>query len=84
MAKVLEFQLQLNIPMNIQGLFPLGLTGWTFLQAKGLSRGFSNTTVQKIFTKLLIFPFCKMKLIIATHRVRIKMQWDKVCETLWI
>ena len=35
------------LPMNIQGWFPLGLTGWIFLQSKGLSRVFSNTTVQK-------------------------------------
>ena len=34
-------------PMNIQEWFPLGLTGWIFLQSKGLSRVFSNTTVQK-------------------------------------
>ena len=27
--------------------FPLGLTSWIFLQSKGLSRIFSNTTVQK-------------------------------------
>ena len=33
--------------MNIQDWFPLGLTGWTSLQSKGLSRVFSNTTVQK-------------------------------------
>ena len=33
--------------MNIQDLFPLGLTGRTSLQSKGLSRVFSNTTVQK-------------------------------------
>ena len=33
--------------MNIQGWFPLGLTGWISLQSKGLSRVFSNTTVQK-------------------------------------
>ena len=34
-------------PMNIQDLFPLGWTGWISLQSKGLSRVFSNTTVQK-------------------------------------
>ena len=34
-------------PVNIQDWFPLGLTGWNFLQSKGLSRVFSNTTVQK-------------------------------------
>ena len=33
--------------MNIQDLFPSGLNGLTFLQFKGLSRVFSNTTVQK-------------------------------------
>ena len=35
------------IPMNIQDWFPLGWTGWMSLQSKGLSRVFSNTTVQK-------------------------------------
>ena len=35
------------LPMNIQGIFPLGLTGLISLQSKGLSRVFSNTTVQK-------------------------------------
>ena len=35
------------LPMNIQDWFPLGLTGWNYLQSKGLSRVFSNTTVQK-------------------------------------
>ena len=35
------------LPMNIQDWFPLGLTGWISLLCKGLSRVFSNTTVQK-------------------------------------
>ena len=35
------------LPMNIQDWSPLGLTGWISLQSKGLSRVFSNTTVQK-------------------------------------
>ena len=35
------------LPINIQGWFPLRLTGWISLQSKGLSRVFSNTTVQK-------------------------------------
>ena len=35
------------LPMNIQDWFPLGLTGWNSLRSKGLSRVFSNTTVQK-------------------------------------
>ena len=35
------------LPMYIQGGFSLGWTGWICLQSKGLSRVFSNTTVQK-------------------------------------
>ena len=35
------------LPMNIQEWFPLGLTHLISLQSKGLSRVFSNTTVQK-------------------------------------
>ena len=35
------------IPVNIQDWFPRGWTGWIPLQSKGLSRVFSNTTVQK-------------------------------------
>ena len=42
-AKLLVFQL----PVNIHDWFPLGWTGWIFLLSKGLSRIFSNTTVQK-------------------------------------
>ena len=34
------------LPMNIQGWFPLGLTSLTSLLSKGLSRVFSNTTIQ--------------------------------------
>ena len=35
------------LPMNIQDWFPLGRAGWISLLSKGLSRVFSNTTVQK-------------------------------------
>ena len=35
------------LPMNIQGWFPLGWTGWISWQPKGPLRVFSNTTVQK-------------------------------------
>ena len=34
-------------PMNTQDWFPLRWTGWISLQSKGLSRVFSNATVQK-------------------------------------
>ena len=35
------------LPVNIQDLFPLGWTGLISLQSKGLSRAFSNITVEK-------------------------------------
>ena len=48
------------LPTNIQDWFPLRWTGWISLQSKGLSRVFSNTTVQKhqkyvVFTELKIW-----------------------------
>ena len=44
----LEFSASASVlPMNIPGWFSLGWTGWVSLQSKGLSRVFSNTTVQK-------------------------------------
>ena len=45
-AKVLEFQLSF-LPKKSQGWSPSEWTGCISLQAKGLSRVFSNTTVQK-------------------------------------
>ena len=47
------------LPMNTQDWSPLGWTGWISLQAKRLSRVFSNTTVQKhqfLGTQLLYSP----------------------------
>ena len=35
------------LSLNIQDWYPLGWTGWISSQSKGLSRVFSNTTVQK-------------------------------------
>ena len=35
------------LPMNTQDWSPLGWTGWISLQSRGLTRIFSNTTVQK-------------------------------------
>ena len=37
----------LVLPMNIQGWFILGWTGWISLLSKGCSRAFSSITVQK-------------------------------------
>ena len=47
-AKVLGFSASTSVlPMNTQDQSPLGWTGWISLQSKGLSRVFSNTTVQR-------------------------------------
>ena len=64
------------LPMNIQGWFPLGWTGWISLQSQGLSRVFSNTTVQKhqffwhsaFFTIQLSHPFMTTGKTIALTR----------------
>ena len=47
------------LPQNIQDWFPLRLTGWISLQSKGLSRVFSNTTVQKhlLFSTQIAFSY---------------------------
>ena len=58
------------LPMNTQDWSPLGWTGWISLQSRGLSRVFSNTTVQKhhffgaqlFFFHLSFFIFLKIYL----------------------
>ena len=45
--KYWSFNFNINLPINIQDWFPSGLTGLISLLSKGLSRIFSNTTVQK-------------------------------------
>ena len=45
------------LPMNIQDWFPLGLPGLISLLSKGLSRIFSNTTVQNISSSALSFLY---------------------------
>ena len=42
-----SFSFSISLSNNIQYRFLLGWTGWISLQSKGLSRFFSNTTVQK-------------------------------------
>ena len=45
------------LPMNIQDWFPLALMGLISLQSRGLSRLFSNTTVQSIGSLMLSFLY---------------------------
>ena len=55
-------------PMNIQDCFPLGLTSLISLQSKGLSRVFSNTTVQK-------HQFCGLSLLYGPTLTSIHDNW---------
>ena len=52
------------LPMNIQW-FPLRWTGWISLQSKGLSRVFSNTTVQK--HQFFIVSFLYSPILMSIH-----------------
>ena len=47
------------LPVNTQGWSPLGWTGWISLQCKGLSRIFSNSTIQKhqLFSLSFLYSF---------------------------
>ena len=45
------------LPMNTQDWFPSGWTGWISLQSKGLSKVFSNSTVQKHHSSALSFLY---------------------------
>ena len=45
--KYWSFSFSIILPKNTQDWSPLEWTGWISLQSKGLSRVFSNTTVQK-------------------------------------
>ena len=44
--------------VNVQGSFPLGLTGLISLQSKGLSRVFSNTIVKASILQCSAFFYC--------------------------
>ena len=64
------------LPMNIQGWFPSGWTGWISLQSKGLSRVFSNTTVQK-------HQFCSAQLSYSPTLTSYMTTWKTIVLTWW-
>ena len=65
------------LPMNIQGWLPLGLTGLISLLSKGLSRVFSNTTVQKhqFFGAQLFFIVQLYMVIVNLWYVQLYNTW---------
>ena len=64
------------LPMNIQDWFPLGLTDLISLQSKGLSRIFSNTTIQmhQFFDSVFFFFFSYLCVCAKSLQL---------CPTLW-
>ena len=62
------------LPMNTQDWPPLGRTGWISLQSKGLSRVFSNTTVQK--HQLYRLRFLYSPTLTSTHEYRKNQSFD--------
>ena len=68
------------LPMNIQGWFPLRWIGWISLQSKGVSRVFSNITVQKnqfFSTQLSLWSNCHF------HRASLVAQTVKCLPAMW-
>ena len=67
----------LILPMNNQDWFPLGWTGWISLQFKGLSRVFSNTSVQKqqFFSTQLSFVQLSATPWIAASQVSLSIEF---------
>ena len=58
------------LPKNVQNWFPLRLTGLISLQSKGLSRVFSNTTVQKHqFFSSSVLSFLYGPPLISIHKL---------------
>ena len=73
-AKVLDFQLQ---HQSFQWIFrTLGCTGWIYLQSKGLSRVFSNTTVQKHQSVGYTSTYFPKLIDSTTPRVNLSVNYD--------
>ena len=69
------------LPMNIQGWFPLGLTGLISLQSKGLSRVFSSTAIwqhQCFDTQPSLWSNCHIHIYLPE-----KTSFDHVALTTW-
>ena len=66
------------LPVNTQDWSPVGWTGWISLQSKGLSRVFSNTTVQKhqfFSTQLSFFFFFPLSFLYSPTLTSIHDHW---------
>ena len=70
--KYWSFSFSLSPSSEHPGLISLGWTGWISLQSKGLSRAFSNTTVQK---PLLLLPS-------VFHSIRVFSNESVLCQSV--
>ena len=78
------------LPMNILDWFPLGLTALISLQSKGLSRVFSNTTVQKhqffstqfSFLLLLLFFFLLYNIVLVLPYIHLSHPYMTTGKTI--
>ena len=69
------------LPMNTQDWFPLGWTGWISLQPKGLSRVFSNTTVQKHqFFGAQLFLYSPTLTSLHDYWKNHSFNWTDICQ----
>ena len=67
------------LPMNTQDWSPLGWTGWNSLQSKGLSRGFSKTTIKSISSSALSFLYSPTLTFTHGHWKNHSFQWMDLC-----
>ena len=65
--KYWSFSFTIVLPMNTQDWSPSEWTGWISLQSKGLSRVFSNTTVQKHRIDALVLSFLYSPTLTSIH-----------------
>ena len=68
------------LPRNIQDWFPLVLTGLISLLSKGLSRVFSNTTVQKHQFFIAQFPYTLTLTSIRDYRKNHSFDYSDLCQ----
>ena len=75
----------LVLSMNIQDWFPLGWTGLIFLQSEGLSRVFSNTTVQKHqFFGTAFFMVQLSHAYMTTGKTIVMTRWTFVSKVMYL
>ena len=68
------------LPVNIQDRVPLGWTGWISLQSNGLSRVFSNTTVQSVNSLVLSFLYSPTLTFVHSYRKNHSFDYTNLCQ----